>query len=219
MGIESGNKLEDLNEAWPLGTDPKSEGDNHLRLIKAAVKNDAIPKAGGVLEYPAQLMSGGADVGASNQRAWAFRILSSTATMELQAQAAAADNVGVMRVWKNTDQTFRVNVNGNVLNLNNSYGSLSDARVKTEIVDATPQLADVLAMRVVHYRLAGAEGGDPGPVQIGLVAQELQPIKPGLVEEMDGGLLTVKYSVLVPILLKAIQELEARVAALEAGAG
>jgi len=28
----------DLNPGWPLGTDPKNEGDNHLRNIKAAVQ-------------------------------------------------------------------------------------------------------------------------------------------------------------------------------------
>lgn len=43
MGIETGTKISDLNAAWPLGTDPKSEGDNHLRLIKAILQNDAAP--------------------------------------------------------------------------------------------------------------------------------------------------------------------------------
>jgi Domain of unknown function (DUF4082) len=45
MGLGSGNLISDLNEAWPLGTDPKKEGDDHLRLLKHVVKNDAATKA------------------------------------------------------------------------------------------------------------------------------------------------------------------------------
>ena len=42
MGLETGNTINDLNENWPLGTDPKSQGDDHIRLIKSVLKNDAI---------------------------------------------------------------------------------------------------------------------------------------------------------------------------------
>jgi len=38
MPLETGvTWLGDLNAAWPLGTDPKEEGDNHLRNIKTAL--------------------------------------------------------------------------------------------------------------------------------------------------------------------------------------
>jgi len=40
MGLETGTYIDSLNSAWPLGaTDPKSEGDDHLRLIKSTVLN------------------------------------------------------------------------------------------------------------------------------------------------------------------------------------
>jgi len=40
MGLEAGTYIDSLNSAWPLGaTDPKSEGDNHLRLIKSTLLN------------------------------------------------------------------------------------------------------------------------------------------------------------------------------------
>lgn len=39
MGLETGTYIEDLNENWPLGTDPKSQGDDHIRLVKDVLKN------------------------------------------------------------------------------------------------------------------------------------------------------------------------------------
>lgn len=38
MGIETSTTIQGLNAAWPLGTDPRSEGDNHLRLTKSVLK-------------------------------------------------------------------------------------------------------------------------------------------------------------------------------------
>ena len=53
MPLESGDFIPDLNENNPLGSDPKSEGDDHLRLIKrtvlgsfpAFVGTTAVPKS------------------------------------------------------------------------------------------------------------------------------------------------------------------------------
>lgn len=38
MGLEVADRIDELNAAWPLGTDPKNEGDDHLRIIKASVQ-------------------------------------------------------------------------------------------------------------------------------------------------------------------------------------
>lgn len=38
MPIETGTTIADLDDSYPLGDDPTSEGDNHLRLIKAVLK-------------------------------------------------------------------------------------------------------------------------------------------------------------------------------------
>jgi hypothetical protein len=40
--------LNDLNPAWPTGADPKSEGDDHTRRIKSALKA-SFPNIGGVM--------------------------------------------------------------------------------------------------------------------------------------------------------------------------
>jgi hypothetical protein len=111
-------------------------------------------------------------------------------------------------------------LNGNLRNYNNSYGGFSDERLKENITDASPKLEDIKQLKVKNFNFIGNE-----LKQIGLIAQEVEQIFPGLVEETTdpgpGGAeeevayKSIKYSVLVPILIKAIQELEARVATLE----
>ena len=122
---------------------------------------------------------------------------------------------------------YVVYANGDVQNTNNSYGALSDIKLKENIVDATPKLEKLNQVRVVNFNIK-----DDAQKQIGVIAQELEKIFPGMVNEIpdrdsegkDLGTTTksVKYSVFVPILVKAIQEqqslitdLRARVAQLE----
>ena len=106
------------------------------------------------------------------------------------------------------------NINGNLRNRNNSYGQYSDRTIKENIIDATPKLEDVKKLQVRNFNFIGDE-----LKQIGLIAQETELIFPGLVEDdlnpQGNEVKSLKYSVLVPILIKAIQELEARVATLE----
>jgi hypothetical protein len=114
---------------------------------------------------------------------------------------------------------FRVADSGNVTNTNNSYGAISDVKLKENIVDATPKLEDLCKVKVRQYNLKS----EPDHKQIGVVAQELEEVFAGLVEtindkDIDGkdlGTTTkqVKYSVFVPMLIKAIQELNAKVEA------
>lgn len=39
MGLETGTYVSDLTAAWPLASDQKRQGDDHLRLIKEVLKN------------------------------------------------------------------------------------------------------------------------------------------------------------------------------------
>jgi len=120
----------------------------------------------------------------------------------------------------NTTLQMLIRPNGNLLNSNNSYGSLSDVRLKENIVDATPKLDDLMQVKVRNYNLKDDVNKTK---QIGVVAQELETVFPGMIETDGDGIKAVKYSVFVPIMLKAIQEqqalitsLTARIAALEA---
>ncbi len=123
---------------------------------------------------------------------------------------------------------FGVFTNGNAVNTNNSYGAISDLKLKENIVDAGSQWTDLKALRVRKYNFKEGQTH----TQIGLVAQEVELISPGLVSESadrdengnDLGTVTksVNYSVLYMKAVKALQEamerietLESKVAALE----
>ena len=108
---------------------------------------------------------------------------------------------------------FRVyNSNGNVANTNNSYGSLSDERIKSNIKDAGNKLEQLKQVKIKTFTKNDA----PDQKQIGVIAQELETIFPSMVEEIpdldaEGKVLDtttkmVKYSVFVPILIKSLQE-------------
>lgn len=63
MGLETGTTIASLNASWPLGTDPKSQGDDHLRLIKSVIRTDALSKAaGGTVAAPFSVLTSGAGV-------------------------------------------------------------------------------------------------------------------------------------------------------------
>ena len=127
---------------------------------------------------------------------------------------------------------FAIETDGDVKNTNNSYGSLSDIKLKENIVDAKSQWDDIKALKIRNYNFKSEL--DYGTyTQIGLIAQEVEETSPGLVvdnidrddEGKDLGTTTkaLRYSVLHIKALKALQEamakietLETKVAALEA---
>jgi microcystin-dependent protein len=55
MGLETGQYIKDLVTNWPLATDKRREGDDHLRLIKQVLKNTFPNLDGPVTATPAQL--------------------------------------------------------------------------------------------------------------------------------------------------------------------
>jgi hypothetical protein len=69
--------------------------------------------------------------------------------------------------------------NGNITNSNNSYGAISDAKLKENVIDATPKLDKLNQVRVVSYNLKSS----PEQKLLGVVAQELEQVFPGMVEE------------------------------------
>jgi hypothetical protein len=118
--------------------------------------------------------------------------------------------------------SFLVADSGNVTNTNNSYGAISDVKLKENIVDATPKLAGLMQVKVRNYNLKS----DPNHKQLGVIAQELETVFPAMVDEApdkdtDGNALgtttkQVKYSVFVPMLIKAMQEQQAIIESLKA---
>jgi hypothetical protein len=114
----------------------------------------------------------------------------------------------------------RIRGDGDLENTNNSYGALSDIKFKENIVDANSQWEDIKGLRVRKYNFKEETGWDTH-TQIGVVAQELEQVSPGLVsegvfnEETGETAKAVDYSVLYMKAVKALQEALLRIEDLE----
>lgn len=101
-------------------------------------------------------------------------------------------------------------------NTNTTYSTTSDQRLKTSIADMPDVGAVIEAMRPRTYSFIA----DPNKVVYGFVAQELNGAFPSAVQvggddpKLDPW--SVDYSKLVPLLVRELQSLRLRVAALEA---
>jgi hypothetical protein len=120
------------------------------------------------------------------------------------------NNTDTYHFWGNTSGVGNWYLYGNGTT---SYSS--DARLKKNIATTRDgYLDDVLKLRVVKYNWL--KDDDSTPKELGLIAQEVEQVFPGLVQDdlnpvEDGGMIykQVKQSVLPFMLLKAIQELKA----------
>jgi hypothetical protein len=118
-----------------------------------------------------------------------------------------------------------ITTNGNVTNINGSYGTISDAKLKENVTDAASQWDDLKAIRIRNWNFK-LETGHGVHRQIGPIAQELEQVCPGLVFETpdrdeagnETGEVTkgVNQSVLYMKAVKALQEAMERIEALEA---
>ena len=137
----------------------------------------------------------------------------------------------------NTDQEFlnfqdtgdvrlKVNAQGDVLNHDNSYGSSSDIKLKQDVVDVRSYLEDWKKLRYRKFRWKTDVAADSNaPSKFGVIAQEAETVFPSLIDETviardendapTDTAKTFKYSVLNTIMGKVVQELIAKVEALE----
>ena len=116
-------------------------------------------------------------------------------------------------------EVFLVNANGDCKNTNNSFGAISDSKLKESIVNANSQWNDVKNLQVRNYNFK-AETGFNTHTQIGLIAQEVEHVSPGLVSESINettgeSTKSVNYSVLYMKAVKALQEAMTRIETLE----
>ena len=84
-----------------------------------------------------------------------------------------------------TTARFVVANDGDVTNHDNSYGAISDERIKQDIVDANSQWDDIKNIKVRNFKKKDdvAQYGDKAWSQIGVVAQELEKVSPKLIRE------------------------------------
>jgi hypothetical protein len=97
-----------------------------------------------------------------------------------QTSKAANTDFNFQQFLANGVQQFLVRGDGNVTNTNNSYGQISDLKLKQDVVDAGSNWDDIKGVRVRKFRF---KNNPTGPLQIGVVAQELEAVSPGLIDE------------------------------------
>lgn len=91
-----------------------------------------------------------------------------------------------------------------------NFVTASDARLKSEVETITDAVTLVCALRGVRFTMDGSR-------QVGVIAQEVEAVLPEVVRSNDAGQLSVAYGNITGLMIEAIKELAARVAALEEG--
>lgn len=141
----------------------------------------------------------------------------------VEFSAASPDNNSAyfLRCDDSTTSRLYIYSDGDVINHDGTYGTISDVNLKQDIVDAPSQWADVKAFRFRKYRMKSDVAADPNAQPLlGVIAQEIELTSPGLVDEYeddDGNKIkTVKSSILLTKAAVALQEAMARIEALEA---
>ena len=128
-----------------------------------------------------------------------------------QIESTGSQFTDMLNVYFGSSKAFHVLANGNVQNLNNSYGQISDVSLKENIVDANSQWADIKAVKVRNFNFKEGQTHK----QIGVIAQEIETVSPGLVFEDDDNLKGVSHSILYMKAIKALQEAMSRIETLE----
>jgi hypothetical protein len=104
----------------------------------------------------------------------------------------------------------RIDNDGDMYNTNNTYGAISDGRLKKDIRDAPGYLSDIKKLKVKKYKLKHSNDNKD---LLGFITSDVKQVFPGLVrtstETMHGveNVEMLKTSVLVPMLVKSVQEL------------
>lgn len=92
-----------------------------------------------------------------------------------------------------------------------SFSTASDERAKKDIADISYGLDTIEKIRPVSYKYKQGEDC----TKLGFIAQEIKEHLPEVVDGSDETSYGVSYDELVPVLVKAVQELSARVKELE----
>ncbi len=109
-----------------------------------------------------------------------------------------------------TSPSFTLHVNGSVAGTS-AYNNLSDGRLKKDVAALEHGLDTVMKLRPVGFNWIAQDQAWKKQHQLGLIAQEVEPLVPEAVTTANDGMQTrsLAYSALIPVLIKAIQELKA----------
>jgi microcystin-dependent protein len=114
MGLEAGQFISDLVANWPLPTDRRREGDDHLRLLKSTIKNTFPNLNAAVTATPKQLNA----------------LPNASVTEHIKELQKHIVPIGTIMMWAGTDATVPVGwaiCNGQVAG---NYGTTPDLRTR-----------------------------------------------------------------------------------------
>jgi hypothetical protein len=111
---------------------------------------------------------------------------------------------------------FKGSANTPTITNGGAWQDASDIAYKEDIQDISYGLAEVKALRPRTYKMKGTDLNDGKGLdqKIGFIAQEAELVVPEVVDGEEGEK-TMSYGQLTAVLVKAIQELEARIETLE----
>jgi hypothetical protein len=84
------------------------------------------------------------------------------------------ETYNILRGQNGAGFAIAIRDSGNVENVNNSYGSSSDERIKQNIVDAKSQWDDIKALKIRNYKLKKEVAKGVDKTYLGVVAQEVE---------------------------------------------
>ncbi|GAB4418144.1 MAG: hypothetical protein OHK0039_29260 [Bacteroidia bacterium] len=177
--------------------------------VSSATDEDALRVIVGSSTRLRVLANGGVSVGANSQN---------TPAEGLYVHKDARING---RVYPNSDNTFtlgQASLRWSAVYAANGFIQTSDRRLKQDISPLAYGLSTLMTLRPVSFRW---KSEPDGPRKIGLIAQEVQAVLPEVVHQAEDpeAPLGVNYAELVPLLIQAIQEQQARIETLEAQLG
>jgi len=141
----------------------------------------------------------------------------------------AADSSGnksaMMIQLQNGTDVFEVKGNSTTYTVGGTVSSISDQRVKKDVTSLSDGLDILNELRPVKYKFNGEnKTPDDGVIRYGLIADEVEEVASQYVDVKEGeingeevtDIKTTSMTEMIPMMMKAIQELSAKVTALEA---
>jgi hypothetical protein len=133
-------------------------------------------------------------------------------------------------------EKWKVSDSGNVVGAHGTYHTSSDERIKENVVNITYGLDTVMAMRPISYDFCDWFDADIAKTRLGFIAQEVKAVVPEIINistipvvfeykadddtpviethETITDMHSIEDQQMIPILVKAIQELKAEIDAL-----
>ena len=150
-------------------------GDNTMRFVVNASETMRIRDDGEVLIGTTNSSNVKLKVEQSNNQALGrFHNTDSSASatlFKIKCDNTTGGDYISFNIDKAGSSVLNIEGDGDVKNTNNSYGAISDERIKKDITDANSQWNDIKALKIKNYKL---KTDDESPTQLGVIAQDLE---------------------------------------------